>query len=193
MTFIFEVFTEPREGNTLRGSVTYRDPANHGFGQGPVFGLQLVMDAWKMGGDFGAGPVSAETEVEFEELFELCLGGHVRVDADGYLLEENSSEVRLPRVTAEEFYGDKLDGDGGTSNGVHYRTLKPEVAEFERRTAEIIVAWRIKKDDAELDDGTDEFESGDSADFVLQVSHPRYLEHFEKSAYYQTAFTGHLV
>ena len=193
MTSIFDVFTEPREGNTLRGSVTYRDTDNYGFGQGPVFGLQLVVDAWKIGGYYyGIGPVSAETEAEFKELFEFCLGRKVRVDPDGYLLEEGSTEVRQPPVTAQEFYGDKLDLGLGVHNGVHFMMLEPESAEFERRTAEIIVSWQIKKD--RYDPGVDPngFEYGTTGDFVLQVSDPRYLEHFEKSTNFETAFTGHL-
>ncbi|MGA4881246.1 hypothetical protein ACPCB8_33345, partial [Streptomyces lydicamycinicus] len=113
MTYIFDVFTGARRGTTLTGSVQYRDPDNYGFSQGPVFGLQLIMDAWKEGGDFGAGPVSAATEAEFQELFELYLGPTVRVDEEGYLLEEGSTQVRIPRVKAKEFYQGQLDPHGG--------------------------------------------------------------------------------
>lgn len=31
-----------------------------------------------------------------------------------------------------------------------------------------------------------------SADFTLEASDPRYLEHFTKNTCFQTAFTGHL-
>ena len=72
MTYIFNVFTDARRGATLTGNVQYRDRDNYGFSQGPVFGLQLIMDALEEG--FGAGPVSAATEAEFKELFELDSG-----------------------------------------------------------------------------------------------------------------------
>jgi hypothetical protein len=190
MTYIFAVFTEPRRSNVLTGSVRYLDSDNYGFSQGPVFGLQLIMDAWREGGDFGAGPVSAATEAEFKELFELYLGAEARVDAEGYLLEEGSTQVRIPRVKAEEYYKDQLHpyGARGFSEGTHYLQLAPQPAEFGRRTAEIIVSWEIQEDDStELEDG-----GGTSAYFTLEVSDPRYLDHFTKSAYFQTAFTGHL-
>ncbi|MGP4087847.1 hypothetical protein [Streptomyces sp. KR55] len=190
MTYIFDVFTEPRRGNVLTGSVQYRDPDNYGFSQGPAFGLQLIMDAWKEGGDFGAGPVSAATEAEFKELFELFLGPKARVDEKGYLLEEGSTQVRIPRVKAEEFYQGQLHpyGGRGFSDGTHYIQLTPQPDEFARRTEEIIVSWEIREDDpTDLDE-----DEGTSASFTLEVSDPRYLEHFAKNTYFQTAFTGHL-
>ncbi|MGY5124312.1 hypothetical protein [Streptomyces nigrescens] len=190
MTYIFDVFTGARRGSTLTGSVQYRDPDNYGFSQGPVFGLQLIMDAWKEGGDFGAGPVSAATEAEFKELFELYLGPTVRVDEEGYLLEEGSTQVRIPRVKAKEFYQGQLDPHGGRgfSDGTHYICLAPRSHEFARRAEEIIVSWEIREDDStDLDE-----DEGTSADFTLEVSDPRYLEHFTKNTYFQTAFTGHL-
>ncbi|QKW07852.1 hypothetical protein HUT18_17125 [Streptomyces sp. NA04227] len=180
MTYIFDVFTEPRDGSRLSGNVEYRDRDNYGFSQGPVFGLQLLMDAWREGGDFGAGAVSEATKAEFTELFEIFLGRQIRVDEEGYLLKEGSTEVRIPRVKAEDFHKGELGRSRGYSDGVHYVTLVPRPEEFARRTAEIIVSWEIEEDD-----------SG-SADFTLEVSDPRYLEHFSKSAYFQTAFTGHL-
>ncbi|MDI3423103.1 hypothetical protein [Streptomyces luteolus] len=74
MTYIFEVFTSPREGRTLTGVVQYRDPYDSGFSQGPVFGLQLLMEAWRE----GVGSVSSETAAEFDELFELYFEGQAR-------------------------------------------------------------------------------------------------------------------
>ncbi|MGY5134897.1 hypothetical protein ACWGJW_21280 [Streptomyces nigrescens] len=190
MTYIFDVFTGARRGTTLTGSVQYRDPDNYGFSQGPVFGLQLIMDAWKEGGDFGAGPVSAATEAEFNELFELYLGPTVRVDEEGYLLEEGSTQVRIPRVKAKEFYQGQLDPHGGRgfSDGTHYICLAPRWGDFARRAEEIIVSWEIREENStDLDE-----DEGTSADFTLEVSDPRYLEHFTKNTYFQTAFTGHL-
>ena len=149
MTVIFDVFTEPREGNTLRGVVTYRDSANYGFGQGPVFGLQLVMDAWERGGDFGAGPVSAETAAEFKDLFRLSFNSDY----------QGNDPAEIKRRAAEDN------------------------AELRRRTGEIIVSWKVEEYD-------DEDGSGGSAHFTLDVSDPRYLEHFEKTAYFETAFSG---
>ncbi|WBB64122.1 hypothetical protein O7599_17080 [Streptomyces sp. WMMC500] len=192
MTMIFDVFTEAARGTTLSGTVQYRDPDNYGFSQGPAFGLQLIMAAWQEGGDFGAGPVSAQTEAEFEELFELYFGPKARVDEEGYLLEDGSTEVRIPRVKAEEVYKGRLDpyGGRGFSDGVHYLSLTPEPGAFARRTEEIIVSWEIEEDKDNMD-GIDD-EEGGSASFTLEVSDPRYLEHFTKNASFQTAFTGHL-
>lgn len=190
MTMIFDVFTEATRGTTLSGTVQYRDPDNYGFDQGPAFGLQLIMDAWSQGGDFGAGPVSAATQAEFEELFELYSGSKARINKKGYLLKDGSTEVRIPRVKAEEFYKGRLDpyGGRGFSDGVHYLSLIPEPGGFARRTEEIIVSWEIVEDDAGDLDG----DRGTSASFTLEVSDPRYLEHFAKNAFFQTAFTGHL-
>ncbi|MEO3766247.1 hypothetical protein [Streptomyces sp. B5E4] len=192
MTMIFDVFTEATRGTTLSGTVQYRDPDNYGFDQGPAFGLQLIMDAWSERGDFGAGSVSAETEAEFEELYELYFGPKARVDKDGYLLADGSTQVRIPRVKAEEFYKGRIDpyGGRGFSDGVHYIDLTPEPGAFARRTEEIIVSWTIEEDE---DDPADADEpEGTSAFFTLEVSDPRYLEHFKKNAFFQTAFTGHL-
>ncbi|MFJ9034458.1 hypothetical protein ACIRQP_39650 [Streptomyces sp. NPDC102274] len=191
MTYVFDVFTEPRRGNVLTGSVTYRDPDNYGFSQGPVFGLQLIMSGWEELCDFGfarPGAVSAATEAEFKELFELDSGPWVRVDEEGYLLEESSTQVRIPRVKAEEFYQGQLHPERGRrfSNGTHYIQLTPQPDEFARRATEIIVSWNIREDDStEVKDG-----EGSSADFTLEVSDPRYLEHFAQSEYFQTVFTG---
>ncbi|MGW1365060.1 hypothetical protein ACWCQP_47740 [Streptomyces chartreusis] len=180
MTYIFEVFTEARRGTTLTGTVRYLDPDNWGFDQGPTFGLQLIMDVWKEG--FGAGPVSSATEAEFEELFELYVGSTVRVDEEGYLLEEGSTQVRIPRVKAEEFYKGQLGGARGFSDGTHYICLAPRLDEFARRTEEIIVSWEIREDDStDLDE-----DEGTSADFTLEVSDPRYLEHFTENTWFQT-------
>ncbi|MGV9351745.1 hypothetical protein ACWDSD_45130 [Streptomyces spiralis] len=188
MTYIFDVFTGARRGATLSGNVQYLDPENYGFSQGPIFGLQLIMDAWKERGDFGAGPVSAATESEFKELFELYFGGEVRVDKEGYRLEDGSSDVRIPRVNVVERYKDQFGGRSYRSHGQHYVMLRPQPAEFARRTEEIIVSWEIRQDDpTDLDE-----DEGTSADFTLEVSDPRYLEHFTKNTYFQTAFTGHL-
>lgn len=162
MTYIFSVMTNPRRGNTLDGVVSYRDPDNYGFDQGPVFGLQLLMDAWKEGGDFGAGAVSAETAAEFEDLFRLFLSSDY----------EGNDPVEIKRRAA-------VDN-----------------AEFVRRTDKIIVSWEIEPEDEEdapdSGDGEKTYESGggDSAYFTLQVSDPRYLEHLEKSAYFETVFSG---
>lgn len=187
MTCIFSVFTDAADGTTLSGNVQYRDPDNYGFSQGPVFGLQLIMDAWEEGRDFGAGPVSAATESEFKELFEIYLGGEVRVDEEGYRLEGGSSNVCIPRVNVVERYS-RFGGRSYRSHGQHYVKLRPQPAEFARRTAEIIVSWEIREDDlTDLDEG-----EGTSASFTLEVSDPRYLEHFTKNTYFQTASTGHL-
>jgi hypothetical protein len=186
MTYIFDVFTGVRKGTTLTGSVQYRGPENYGFSRAPAFGLQLIMAAWKERGNFGIGPVSAATEAEFKELFELYLGRKVRVDKEGYLLEDGSSNVRLPRVKAEDFYKGRLAGASGYSDGTHYIVLAPESAEFARRTAEIIVSFEISEDDL---DESDEDE-GASAYFAVEVSDPRYLEHFTKRMFFPTAFTG---
>jgi hypothetical protein len=79
-------------------------------------------------------------------------------------------------------------GGRGFSDGTHYICLAPRSDEFARRTAEIIVSWEIREDDStDLDE-----DEGTSADFTLEVSDPRYLEHFTKNTYFQTAFTGHL-
>ncbi|MFF0725585.1 hypothetical protein [Streptomyces sp. NPDC004134] len=194
MTMIFDVFTEATRGTTLSGTVQYRDPDNYGFDQGPAFGLQLIMDAWGEGGDFGAGPVSAETEAEFKELFELYFGPKAWMDEDGYLLEDGSTEVRIPRVKAEEFYKDRIDpyGGRGSSDGVRYICLTPEPGAFARRTQEIIVSWKIEEDDEDPADADPDEREGTSAFFTLEVSDPRYLEHFAKNAFFQTTFTGHL-
>jgi hypothetical protein len=190
MTFVFDVFTDACHGTTLTGSVQYCDPGNDGFSQGPEFGLQLIMDAWYRRGESGAGPVSAATEKEFDEFFELYLGRKVYVDEKGYLLEDGSTNVRIPRVKAEEFYKDQLDPHGGRgmSEGVRYIKLAPRPTEFTRRTAEIIASFEITEDDS----GEDDEDWGASAHFSLEVSDPRYLEHLTQSVSFRTAFTGHL-
>ncbi|WP_327129841.1 hypothetical protein [Streptomyces sp. NBC_01727] len=186
MTYIFSVFTDAADGTTLSGNVQYRDPDNYGFSQGPIFGLQLIMDAWEEGRHFSAGLVSAATESEFKELFDL-LGGEVRVDEDGYRLEDSSPNVCIPRVNVIERYN-QFGGQSYRSHGQHYVKLRPQPAEFARRTAEIIVSWEIREDDLtnlDADEGT-------SASFTLKVSDPRYLEHLTKNTYFQTTSTGHL-
>lgn len=154
------------------------------------FGLQLIMDAWDRRGQSGAGPVSAATEAEFKELFELYLGREVNVDEEGYLLEDGSPNVRVPRVKAEDFYQGRLHpyGGMGISDGVHYIQLAPQPAEFARRAGEIIVSFEI----SEADSAEDDEDRGPSARFSTEVSDPRYLEHLTKGMSFTTAFTGHL-
>lgn len=190
MTMIFDVFTEATRGTTLSGTVQYRDPDNYGFNQGPAFGLQLIMEGWTERGDFGPASVSPAMEAEFKELYELYFGPKARVDKEGYLLQDGSTEVRIPRVKATEFYKGRLDpyGGRGFSDGVHYLDLRPEPGAFARRTEEIIVAWEIAEDDTyEMEE-----DGGTAASFTLEVSDQRYLEHFRKNAFFQTTFTGHL-
>ncbi|WP_329236817.1 hypothetical protein OG417_32955 [Actinoallomurus sp. NBC_01490] len=190
MTDIFNVFIEACDGTTLTGLLQYRSPDGYGFSEAPEFGLQLIMDAWDRRSQSGAGSVSAATEAEFKELFELYLGREVNVDEEGYLLEDGSTNLRVPRVKAEEFYKGRLHpyGGMGISNGIHFVQLAPQPAEFAQRTTEIIVSFEISEDDPAEDDE----DKGPSARFTTEVSDPRYLEHLAKGTSFTTAFTGHL-
>jgi hypothetical protein len=195
MTHIFDVCTDPRKGSTLTGMVRYRDPDNYGFSQGPVFGLQLIMDAWHEGGDFGAeaSALSAETAAEFEELFEMYLGRKIPIDAGGLLLEEDTLEPREPRVRVDDYYRGRLGSSSGIENGNRYVMLKPESDRFLARTREIIASFEIVEDEDEEDlDLEDDYREGSAADFTIVVSDPRYLAHFSEAATFQTAFTGHM-
>ncbi|MFI7636888.1 hypothetical protein [Nonomuraea sp. NPDC049400] len=112
------------------------------------------------------------------------------VDEAGHLLEDGSTNVRLPRVKTEEFYKDRLHPYGGTgsSEGIRPIMLAPQTAEFVRRTAEIICSFEISEDDSnEYDE-----DEGTSADITIELSDPRYREHLTKGTSFHTAFTGHL-
>ncbi|MGW4794623.1 hypothetical protein ACWEPC_19660 [Nonomuraea sp. NPDC004297] len=126
MTLIYDVHTDPRRNSTLTGSVHYRDTDNYGFTEGPEFGLQIIVDAWQEHSHYGAASVSAPTEAEFKELYQLVL-------------------------------------------------KRPE---FARRAAGIIVSFDLDEDE---EDGRR------SALFTIEVSDPRYLDHFAEAKYFQMA------
>lgn len=169
MTMMFEVFLDARDGNRLAGSVFARNDGGIDRRHLPEFGLQLLMDSRR-----ATGPLSPELEAEFDALLELFLGRKVRVDADGYLLEEG-----MPRVRASEFYQGNLSGSSGYDGENRYVVLKPEPAEFSRRTADIIVSFELTDD-----------EDWPDADFELEVSDERYLAHLTTRTSFETAFTG---
>ncbi|MEO3840213.1 MULTISPECIES: hypothetical protein [unclassified Streptomyces] len=97
-------------------------------------------------------------------------------------------------MKAEEFSKGRIDpyGGRGFSEGVPSICLTPEPGAFARRTEEITVSWKIEEDDEDPAGADTDEPEGTSAFFTLEVSDPRYLEHFAKNAFFQTAFTGHL-
>ncbi|MFI6285360.1 hypothetical protein ACIBCM_11485 [Streptomyces sp. NPDC051018] len=189
MTYLLEVHFDRREGTTVTGTVQWRDSDTYGFSRDPLFGLQLIMDVWQQqGGFFAIAPLTPETEAEFKELWELYFGRKVRVDEDGYLLADGSTEVRRPRVRAEDVHRGRIGAGSGSQNGVRYIELLPESTEFVRRTARIVTSFRVTPDLDERIQG-----EGQRADVAIEVRDPRYLDHLAEGAYFQSAFTGHLL
>ncbi|MEV0703029.1 hypothetical protein AB0I53_34630 [Saccharopolyspora sp. NPDC050389] len=182
MTFIFDVHTGRAKGRKLAFTVEALNEEHTRFPRNPEFGLQIIMDAWYRSSDSGAGPVSAETEAEFKELFEIYFGRKVAVDNRGYLLDEDLKERREPPVKARDLYGDELNPTSGGfyENGIRYFQRAPKAAEFAQRTSEVVTSFELSGEDWPY------------ASFDLEVSDERYLEHMTKKTWFRTAFTGHL-
>ncbi|MBV2362273.1 hypothetical protein [Streptomonospora nanhaiensis] len=179
MTMMFDVLLAKPVGKRIAGSVTSRSDGEIHRGYLREFGLQLLLDAWRDKW-VATGPLSAETEAEFTELWGLFFGRTVPVDSEGYVLDEGTGKAREPRVKPSEFYGRRVLG-GGMSNGVRYVTLESEPEEFARRAADIVVSFEITGDEYWPD-----------ASFEIEVSDARYLAHITSAEYFETAFTGGL-
>ncbi|RRS00473.1 hypothetical protein [Glycomyces terrestris] len=179
MTYIFDVITWGRDGNTLDGRLTSLIGRDARFYRGPEFGLQLLMDAWFQG--FGAVDIDDGTAKEFEECFELFLGKRVWIDAKGNVLDEHTKEPVEPKVNAYKAYEGQLDGSAGAWGKYTILTTKPRGEEFLKRTEAIIASFAIEPEG-----------DGEHAEFTIQVTDPRYLAHMGKHASFETAFTGHV-
>ncbi|MFC4015125.1 hypothetical protein ACFOY2_48475 [Nonomuraea purpurea] len=219
MTMLFDVSLErctdpiPDAERTLGGNVEIINVDAAFFPTNIEFPLQLLMDAWwhmqtpyppfapGEGKELTRSPVHAE----YEELNELFAGRKVRVDKEGYLLEENTKEVRLPKVKATDFYRDELGrrrGEGFDGES-HYIMLAPKPAEFSRRAAEIITSFTVEDpvglpEGRSIDDLSQD-ELGELLDaftmpcayFTATVSDARYLEHIPTGGVtWSTAFSG---
>ncbi|WP_460395550.1 hypothetical protein [Actinophytocola sediminis] len=181
MAHLFDIYTDACDSAVLTGTLQILNDYHTVFPRGPEFALQLIADAWWSAGESGAGPVSAATEAEFAELQEFCLGRKVHIDENGYLLAEDSTKLRMPSVKAEEFYRDELDpyyAGPGTDEKGKYILLATRPAEFTRRTSEIIVSYQLSN--VEWPD----------AEFTIEVSDARYLEHLAGNVSFKTAFNG---
>ncbi|WP_026932250.1 hypothetical protein [Glycomyces tenuis] len=178
MTDIFTVRTEPPRGNSFCWRVDSLAGDIGRVNESPAFAMQIIMDAWQEGTPRGSDLVSPETAAEFKELFEILTGRQVPTDPDGFLLAEDES-VSEPRISAREFYGDRIIGEG-TRRGRPYVALKGDAAAFKRRIDVIITGHKV------LDNGPE------AAYFESTVVDARYLAHLANSVYFRTAFTGHL-
>ncbi|WP_147280107.1 hypothetical protein [Marinitenerispora sediminis] len=179
MTMMFDVFLHAGQGTRLVGGVISRNDGEIHRGHLPEFGLQLILDAWRSAWVANA-PLSPETEAEFAELWGLLLGRDVRVDSAGYLLRDDTLEVREPRARASDVYAGQVVG-GGKDERSRYLSLKPDAGEFVRRTSGVIASFDLTDDEAWPD-----------ADFELEVTDGRYLAHLSANAWFETAFTGAL-
>ncbi|PRY54990.1 hypothetical protein [Glycomyces artemisiae] len=181
MTYIFDVWTWGREGNTLDGTLTSLIGDGVRLGDGPDrgtgFGLKLLMDAWFQG--FGATDIDPGTAAEFAECFELILGKRVWIDDEGFVLDHRSKEPVVPKVNAYSVYEGQLDGGRGTSDGHAYLLTKPRGEEFRRRADAVIASFAV---DPEAD--------GDQAGFTIRVTDPKYLAHMASHLSFRTSFTG---
>lgn len=176
MTDIFTVRTEPTQGSSFRWSVNSLAGDIGRVNENPAFALQIIMDAWREGTRRGSDLVSPETATEFKELFEIFIGPDMPTDPDGFLLDEDGT-VKEPRISAKEFYGDRIVGEG-MDRGRPYVSLAGDAAEFKRRTDVIISGHTV------LDNGPE------AAHFESTVVNDRYLAHLADSVYFRTAFTG---
>ncbi|MFB4303223.1 hypothetical protein [Actinomadura sp. NTSP31] len=170
MTDILEVALNAREGRTLTGSVTALNAHHTKFSRRPEFGVQLIIDAWDRP-DAATGPLAPATEAEFRRLFELFMGRKVRVDADGFLVDE-------PGVKAEERHRRELSGSFGSDEDGPFVSLKPDPDGFRRHTKGMVMAFELAKT------------GRGSADFTLKVTSERYLAHLENPVTFRTTFTG---
>jgi hypothetical protein len=178
MTDIFTVLTESPRGNSFCWSVDSLAGDIGRVNESPAFALQIIMDAWKEGTRSGSDLVSPETAAEFKELWEIFIGPEVPTDPDGFLLAEDGS-VSEPRISAREFYGDRIVGEG-MNRGRPFVSLKGDAAAFKRRVDVIITGHKV------LDNGPE------AAYFESTVVDARYLAHLANPVYFRTAFTGHL-
>ncbi|MEU6247120.1 hypothetical protein [Glycomyces sp. NPDC047010] len=177
MTYIFDVWTWGREGNTLDGTLTSLIGEDVRFNRGSGFGLQLLMDAWFQG--FGATDIDPATAAEFAECFELILGKRVWIDDKGFVLDDRTKQRIEPKVNAYNEYEGRIDGHAGRSDGHAYLLTKPQGAEFRRRAESVIASFSV---DPEAD--------GEQAGFTIRVSDPKYLDHMASHRSFRTAFTG---
>ncbi|MFB9661877.1 hypothetical protein ACFQS3_04050 [Glycomyces mayteni] len=177
MTYIFDVWTWGREGNTLDGTLTSLIGEDVRFDRGSGFGLQLLMDAWFQG--FGATDIDPATAAEFAECFELILGKRVWIDGEGFVLDGRTKERVEPEVNAYNEYEGRIDGSAGSAEGHAYLLTKPQGEEFRRRADSVIASFAV---DPEADGG--------QAGFTIRVTDPKYLAHMASHRSFRTAFTG---